>query len=148
MVVRPATLEDLLAVAILFDRYRQFYQQASSLEHATGFINARLSKKDSVILVASPNSAELAGFVQLYPSFSSVRMAKGWILNDLFVDAKWRRQGVGAALMDAAREFAISDDAAALWLATEKSNAKAKRLYKRLGYVLDEVFDHYELNLK
>ena len=75
-------------------------------------------------------------------------MAKGWILNDLFVDAKWRRQGVGAALMDAAREFAISDDAAALWLATEKSNAKAKRLYKRLGYVLDEVFDHYELNLK
>ena len=61
MVVRPATLEDLLAVAILFDRYRQFYQQASSLEHATGFINARLSKKDSVILVASSKQCRAGG---------------------------------------------------------------------------------------
>ncbi|MDE2731592.1 MAG: GNAT family N-acetyltransferase [Bacteroidota bacterium] len=147
MVVRLANENDVKAVATLFDRYRQFYRQHSNLAGSTAFIRARQAQGDSVILVASMEVRRLVGFVQLYPSFSSVRMAKGWILNDLFVDARWRGQGVGEKLMIAARDFAVQDGAAALWLATEKSNATAKRLYERVGYVLDEDFDHYELNL-
>ena len=147
MVVRRANEDEVRAVATLFDGYRQFYRQQANLSGSTAFIRARLAQRDSVILVASADAVGLVGFVQLYPSFSSVRMASGWILNDLFVDAKWRGQGVGERLMNAAREFALQDGAAALWLATEKGNATAKGLYERLGYVLDEDFDHYELNL-
>lgn len=148
MVIKHAIQEDLKAVAALFDSYRQFYRQGPDLKGATDFISARLKQADSVILVAAAGASKLVGFVQLYPSFSSVRMTKGWILNDLYVDANWRRQGVGEVLMNAARDFAVKNGAAVLWLATENCNAPAQRLYERLGYVLDEDYFHYELNLR
>ena len=147
MTIEKALPDDLEQVAGLFDKYRQFYRQPSDLKAAMAFIRTRMDQSDSVILVARMTTGTLGGFTQLYPSFSSVRMARGWILNDLYVDAAWRKRGVGEALMNAAREFARQDGAVALWLATEKHNATAKRLYERLDYDLDRAFDHYELNL-
>jgi GNAT superfamily N-acetyltransferase len=48
------------------------------------------------------------GFVQLFPSFSSVRAAAIFVLNDLFVLPSARRIGVGAQLLRAAAEKARS----------------------------------------
>lgn len=148
MTIKRATLKDLEAVAVLFDEYRQFYRRPPDLDGATRFIRLRLKQEDSVILVACTDLRQSVGFTQLYPVFSSVRMARGWILNDLYVDARWRGQGVGEALMHGAREYCLQNGASAMWLSTEKDNVVAKRLYDRLGYSLDETFDHYELNLQ
>lgn len=87
------------------------------------------------------------GFVQLYPSFSSVRLRPIWILNDLFVAGSARRQGIARLLMDAAVGLARSTGAARLVLSTAKDNAAAKSLYLSLGYRIDEAFDHLELPL-
>ena len=38
------------------------------------------------------------GFVQLYPMFSSVRARRTWVLNDLFVEAQFRRGGIAGSL--------------------------------------------------
>ena len=148
MTIRRAAGKDLEAVAVLFDKYRQFYRQPPDLDGAIKFIRLRLKLEDSVILVACTDLGQSVGFAQLYPVFSSVRMACGWILNDLYVDDQWRGRGAGEALMQGARKHCLQNGAAALWLSTEKDNAVAKRLYERLGYSLDETFDHYELNLQ
>lgn len=87
------------------------------------------------------------GFVQLYPSFSSVRMRPIWVLNDLFVAEPARRLGVGRLLMDAATTHARATGAARLALSTAKTNLAARSLYLSLGYHLDEEFDHLELPL-
>ena len=50
--IRLATINDLQAVAELFNQYRHFYQQAHDVALAKVFISARLSKQDSVIFVA------------------------------------------------------------------------------------------------
>ena len=87
---------DLDALAALFDAYRQFYGQPSDVPRARDWLRSRLRVGESVVLLARREGA-IVGFVQLYPMFSSVRTAKTWILNDLYVDASARRGGVADA---------------------------------------------------
>ena len=74
--IREAALSDLEKVAELFDQYRCFYEQSSDLPLASRFIGARIANNESVILVAEGEGGELAGFTQLYPSFSSISAAQ------------------------------------------------------------------------
>ena len=124
---------DLDALAALFNAYRQFYQQPSDLPRARQWLRERLRFGESVVLVAKHGDS-VAGFVQLYPMFSSVRTAKTWILNDLFVDAGMRRKGVARALLDAAAAFAREDGAMGLSLETSQDNAAARALYRAAGW--------------
>lgn len=147
-VVFRADLSHLDALAELFDGYRQFYRKPADLEGARTFLKARIELDESVIFVASlPGSDALVGFTQLYPFFSSVRMRRLWILNDLFVAEEARQRGVARALMEAARAFASSTGAASLELATEITNTSAQALYEDLGYERDDDFYHYALTL-
>ena len=100
-----------------------------------------------MILLASGADGAPVGFTQLYPFFSSVRLRRVWILNDLFVAPASRRSGVARALMDAARDFARGDGAASLELATERTNTSAQALYDDLGYERDDAYWHYALTL-
>lgn len=141
-----ATPAHLDALAVLFDGYRQFYRTPSDLSAARDFLSERLATNDAVIFVVEVGG-EPAGFTQLYPLFSSVRMRRVWLLNDLYVASDARRQGVARALMEAARQFAASTGAVALQLATEHGNVQAQALYEALGYERDTAFATYELTL-
>jgi GNAT superfamily N-acetyltransferase len=63
-----------------------------------------------------------------------VRTARLWVLNDLFVAAGARRQGVARALLDAATRFARDDGAAGLMLETSRDNQPARALYAEAGW--------------
>ena len=144
--VRKATSADLKLIVPLFDAYRRFYRQPSDLPHARSFLRARLDRKDSVILVALDQSRAV-GFTQLYPSFSSVSMARIFILNDLFVSPEARGKGVGFALLAAAADFGRQAGAVRLALTTETTNTVAQSVYERMGWVRDTTFYTYELTL-
>ncbi|MEM1116929.1 MAG: GNAT family N-acetyltransferase [Bacteroidota bacterium] len=144
--VRRADATDLDALVPLFDGYRMFYRQASDPEAARAFMTDRLGGEDAVVFLAHLGDAPV-GFTQLYPLFSSVRMRRVWLLNDLYVALEARRQGVAEALMNAARDFARDDGAVAVQLATEHDNTGAQALYERLGYARDTDFRTYELTL-
>ena len=124
---------DLDALALLFDAYRQFYGQPTDVPRARDWLRSRLRVGESVVLVAK-HGADAVGFVQLYPMFSSVRTAKTWILNDLYVEAGARRGGVARALLDAAAKFARDDGAAGISLETTQDNAAARALYRAAGW--------------
>lgn len=137
--INQADTADLPAIAPLFNAYRVFYRQPSDVAAAEAFIAERFRRRDSVIFLARVAESP-AGFVQFYPSLSSVSMRPIWILNDLFVDPVHRGQGVGRKLMDRAREFATSSGAIRIELTTERTNATAQRLYRASGYARDDVF--------
>jgi ribosomal protein S18 acetylase RimI-like enzyme len=134
--IRRAGPQDLDALAILFDGYRRFYGQASDIPGARGWLRSRLRLGESVVLVAE-DAGGLVGFTQLYPMYSSVRMARTWILNDLFVAESARRSGVARALLDAAANFAREDGAAGISLETTRDNAPARALYRAAGWSED-----------
>src|SRR5262245_12552582 len=146
MELRRATLADLPALVPLFDGYRQFYRQPSDPARAERFLRERLEADESVIFLAEAEGKAI-GFVQLYSSFWSVAACRSWILNDLYVTRAARGTGGGRALLARAREHARETGAGGLSLATERSNERAQRLYESNGWVRDEVFLHYELEL-
>jgi ribosomal protein S18 acetylase RimI-like enzyme len=132
-VISRAGPADLDALAQLFDAYRQFYGQPSDVPRARDWLRSRLRVGESVVLLARRDAA-IVGFVQLYPMFSSVRTAKTWILNDLYVDAGARRGGIARSLLEAAAKFAREDGAAGISLETTQDNAAARALYRAAGW--------------
>lgn len=135
--IRPATIDDLHAVAPLFDLYRQFYQQPSDLPAATDFLRQRMEAKESTILVAVVDG-EMQGFTQLYPIFSSVSLRRAWLLNDLYVMEASRGQGVATALLDAAADFGRQQKAKWLMLQTTAANVTAQMVYEKNGWVREQ----------
>ncbi|MCZ6766461.1 MAG: GNAT family N-acetyltransferase [bacterium] len=143
----PAHLEDLTT---LFDGYRVFYKQPTDVARARGFISERIARGESVIFLAigeRGGERHALGFVQLFPSFSSVSTKRLWILNDLFVAPEGRRHGVGRMLMERSREYAESTGARGLTLETAVDNLPAQALYESLGWKRDTEFYRYELYL-
>lgn len=141
--VRLASLGDVDAVAAMFDAYRQFYEQAPDLGTATAFIRERLSRAESVVLLAEDAGRQPLGFCQLYPTFCSVEAAPIYVLYDLFVTPAARRSGTGAALLRAAEKHARATGRVRMDLTTAHTNLTAQRLYESLGWVHDEVFRTY-----
>ena len=135
-------------IAPLFDAYRQFYRKPSDPALARQFLAQRAERSESLLFVAErERGGEAIGFVQVYPVFSSVRCARAWILNDLFVASSARRLGVARALLRFVAHEAQAAGAAYVELSTETNNAKARALYESEGYVRETGYEHYTLNL-
>jgi ribosomal protein S18 acetylase RimI-like enzyme len=136
--IRSATLDDLDALAHLFDAYRVFYEQPSDLPRATAFLYERLTQRDSVIFMAYLNDQAI-GFTQLFPSFSSVSTQRIWILNDLYVVPDARGQRVGERLIERAVQLGRETQAKGIRLETAHSNFAGQRLYERMGFTREDL---------
>ena len=144
--VTRASSEDADAVAVLFDQYRQFYEQNSDVVLSKNYINERISTDTSVIFLARVDERPV-GFTQLYSTYCSVDAASIWVLYDLYVQLDARRLGAGKALMNSALAHAKASGASRIDLETEINNVNAQQLYESLGYVRDTEFYKYSLEL-
>lgn len=144
--VRRAALDDIGALAPLFDAYRRFYGRASNPAAAREFLTERMARGESISFIAE-EGARPSGFVQLFPTFSSVSLARTFILNDLFVLPDRRRSGIGRALVAAAVEFARAADAVRISLSTGAMNGPARALYEAMGWSEQTDYLVYVLKL-
>ena len=145
--IREAQSGDLPALGRLFDEYRQFYELPTDLEKASGFLEARLAAGDSVVLVAADESEQLLGFTQLYGTWCSLLAGPVYVLYDLYVLPRARRQGVARALLEAAAERAKRDGKRRMTLSTARTNVNAQALYESLGWQRDNEFYVYNLSV-
>ena len=142
MKVLKATIEHLEQLTPLFDSYRQFYDKPTDIDGARTFLKARFDNLESTIFIALDDTNEALGFTQLYPNFSSVSMKRDYLLNDLFVAAKARGNGVGKALLLKAQAFAKTENSKGIMLETGFDNP-AQHLYEKLGFKKDVEVFHY-----
>ncbi|MEM9547279.1 MAG: GNAT family N-acetyltransferase [Bacteroidota bacterium] len=143
MKIRATNPSDLDQLSHLFDGYRVFYRKTSDVEAAKKFISERLNNKDSEIYVCEMEDGLLSGFVQLYPLFSSTRMKRLWLLNDLYVNTEFRGEGISLLLIDRAKELVRDSGACGMFLETEKSNMIGNRLYPKAGFELNDGANYY-----
>ncbi len=141
--IRKATLQDIGQLSELFDQYRIFYQKEPDLPAAEQFLTERIENRDSEIFVAE-SEGEILGFVQLYPIFSSTRMKRYWLLNDLFVHENYRGKGFSKQLIEKAKEIAKSTNAGGILLETGKTNDIGNKLYPGCGFELYDEVNFYE----
>ncbi|AZG72953.1 GNAT family N-acetyltransferase [Shewanella livingstonensis] len=107
MQIRLASSIDLEPLSLLFDLYRQQLQQPSDYPACRSFLKNRLAENDSMIFV-SIREDEMVGFIQLYPSFSSLRLAPVWYLEDVFVLPDYQQQDVVSQMHKKAQLLAHS----------------------------------------
>jgi ribosomal protein S18 acetylase RimI-like enzyme len=145
MEIIRAELIHLGDAAFLFDQYRQFYQQKSDVEGVLQFLEERIRNNESIIFLAYAEDKPV-GFMQLYPTFSSISIQRAWVLNDLFVDVDYRHSGVGSALLDAASAYGKKTNAKYLMLQTGSENFPAQRLYESKQWKKDtDLFYRFDL---
>lgn len=143
MEVRRAKKNDLNELSQLFNNYRIWYEQDTDLEGAKSFLAERIRNEDSHIYVCD-TSTELVGFVQLYPLFSSTRMKKYWLLNDLYVEEAHRGNGLSLKLIEQSKQLVIETGACGMFLETQITNTIGNNLYPRAGFRLNETTNFYE----
>ena len=143
MNVIRATSTDVPLAAPLFAAYREFYGEPYDVEAATVFLTERLEREESIVLLAVDGDTAV-GFTQIYPAFSSTRLAPIWILNDLFVSEDSRGSGAVDALLDTAAKLGHEAGAIAIELATAHTNLRAQSVYVRHAYEPDGKYRHYE----
>lgn len=144
MIIRKATLSDVVPLIVLITEFRKFYKQESNPEKLQTFLEERIHKEDSEILVAVVEN-QLAGYAQLFPSFSTIKLNKIWILNDLFVLEAFRGKGIASLLIKTILKFSKATQRKQVWLLTGNDNKSAQQLYSKLGFN-NTKFKHYVYN--
>lgn len=138
MNIITAGMQDLPSLVKLFDAYRIFYRKASDKTGAETFLSQRIENNESVIFIAKNDNGESVGFTQLYPCFSSTRMQRVWILNDLFVDPTQRGKGISKLLIERAKQHCVETQGCGIHLETEKSNDIGNKLYPATDFELEQ----------
>ncbi|TRX41304.1 GNAT family N-acetyltransferase [Flavobacterium restrictum] len=148
--IRKATILDLDQVTHLFDQYVVFYKKPSNYEKHKTYLKERITNNEATIFLAFDDSnLDIAiGFTLLYVTFSSLALNKIVILNDLFVDTKIRKSGIGEKLILETVAFAKELGSNLIRLRTAKNNIIAQGLYHKMGFVRDEVLYSYDLTVK
>ncbi|WP_144208961.1 GNAT family N-acetyltransferase [Shewanella donghaensis] len=109
MQIRLASELDLDVLVNLFDDYRQSLGFKSEPKKCRNFVKTRLVENDSMILIALEDS-EALGFVQLYPSYSSLLLKSVWYFDDVFVEDKFRGKGIATELINKAKALALGTE--------------------------------------
>lgn len=147
MKIVKLTHQHLDEAVVLFDGYRQFYEQPSDLVGCRTFLVDNLEQGRSDFFLLLDASETPVAFSQLYPMFCSTAMRKFYYLSDLYVDVAQRGHGYSRLLMRYLIEHYRALGVHRLTLETARTNVTAQNLYGSLGYQRDEVFLTYHYAL-
>ncbi len=145
--VEPITAAQLELLLPLIAAYQRFYEVEEEDEDRNRAFFARfVAPSEDGMLLGAWRARELAGYACLYWHFTSLVPAETVLMNDLYVDERFRREGVGRALIEASATVARERGAHRLEWATQPSNLTAQRLYDSTGAERSEWVE-YELRL-
>jgi GNAT superfamily N-acetyltransferase len=128
--VSAAELEELLP---LIADYQRFYRAEPDSDRNREFFRRFLAPSEDGLILGARAEDGFLGYACLYWHFSSTRAREVVLMNDLFVAAEGRRQGVGRALIEASAAVGRERGAAVLEWSTEPGNHTAQRLYDATG---------------
>ncbi len=139
--------EDFDTVLPLIADYQRFYGVSTPDEQRNRTFFARfLGDSDAGRILGARRGRRLVGYACLYFAASSVEAEDIVIMNDLFVVADARGDGVGRRLIDATTAVARARDARRVRWSTAIDNRRAQRLYEQTGADRTTWFE-YELTL-
>lgn len=132
--VRPLTSSDFDIWLPLWQGYLEFYEVQISDQVTQATFDRLVDQNISMFgALAISESGEAVGLVNwlMHPGTWSVN--DSCYLEDLFVNAEFRGQGVGRALIEHVRQWAETQNAAKVYWLTAESNVAAQQLYDRVA---------------
>lgn len=127
------------------EEYRKFCGFSASYEQTKKFFQYLFTNEKSVTFIAISDNDEVMGFVNLYPSYSTLALSKIWILNDLAVSSRFRRMGLAQKLIKRVITFAEETGAVRVELKTQITNRGAQKFYSEIGFKVDKDNIYYQV---
>jgi GNAT superfamily N-acetyltransferase len=141
------TAEQFEALVPMIAAYQGFYEAEDiRTERNREFFRRFIVPSDDGMLIGAWRGGRLLGYTCLYWHFSSTKAVETVLMNDLYVDAEARGEGVGRALIEAAAEVGRERGSPILEWSTAPDNATAQRLYDSTG-AERSTWIEYELGL-
>ncbi len=132
--ITPIAEDEFEALIPMIAAYQGFYEvEDISEDRNREFFRRFLSPSEDGMLIGAWHGDRLVGYACLYWHFSSTRAVGTVLMNDLYVEARSRGEGVGRALIDAAADVARERGSPILEWSTAPDNATAQRLYDSTG---------------
>ncbi|MBS4196260.1 GNAT family N-acetyltransferase [Lederbergia citri] len=134
-IVRPASKEDVDALYKLMRQYIvDFYQQPDPKENELkDLIHHLLDNPISGLQFVAEENGQVVGFATLYFTFSTLKVKRQAILNDLFVAPQERGKKIGEKLFETCLDYIRKNDFSSMTWETAKDNIAAQSLYNKMG---------------
>ncbi len=144
-IIRDATAADEAAWRRLWDQYLAFYK-VKLADDVTAHTWARILDPSSrVAMRVAEVDGLLAGFAIHHFHDSTWVKTPDCYLEDLFLDATYRGQGIGRALIDDLIAIARAKGWSRLYWHTDRDNSTARKLYD--SYAPEDGHVRYRLRL-
>jgi GNAT superfamily N-acetyltransferase len=143
--IRAALAADEQRWFILWQGYLDFYQTKLSIEQSALTWQRILDPEFNMECAVAVDEGVIVGFTTYNLQNSTWSEGGHCYLEDLFVDPAVRGQGVGRALIDHVKSYAIENNCSRLYWNTDEDNATARKLYDT--YALESGKRQYRIPL-
>jgi ribosomal protein S18 acetylase RimI-like enzyme len=145
--IDPISESDFETLLPMIAAYQGFYEAEDiRTDRNRDFFRRFIAPSDDGMLLGAWRGQELIGYACLFWHFSSTRAVETVLMNDLYVAAEVRGQGIGRALIEASAGIARERGAHCLEWSTRPDNVTAQRLYDSTG-AERSTWVEYELGL-
>lgn len=135
--VRRALMADQDAVLALMRGYCKEVGTPLSDEHLLDAIGPLIANEQLGDLLVAEQGEDLAGYLVITWGWGIESGGAEALIDEMFVAAEYRHQGVGTLLMTEAQSRASAKDVKVIFLETEQSNPESRELYDRLGFEIE-----------
>ena len=138
------TEDDLPELLPLVRAYCDFYEVEPRDEDLVALSQALLAdpEREGVQLLARDAQGAAIGFATVYWSWDTLAAVRVGIMYDLYVVPAARGTGVADSLINSCVDECRHHGAASLGWQTAKDNARAQRVYERVGATRSEWVDY------
>ena len=139
------TTADLPELLPLVRAYCDFYDVAPTDDALLAVSRELIADPDrqGIQLIARADDGEGVGFATVYWTWDTLIAARTGIMHDLFVVPSARGTGTADLLIDSCVDECRKHGAAKLGWQTAPDNARAQRVYERIGATRDEWVDYW-----
>jgi GNAT superfamily N-acetyltransferase len=136
MMIRRATMGDIDAMSrMLGGLFSSEPDFAADPPKQRRGLEAVLRSGEAAAFVAETDPGIAVGMVTVQLVISTAEGGPSGLLEDLFVEEPYRREGVGAALVGAVEAWCLERGATRVQLLADRDNERAFRFYDAAGYL-------------
>jgi len=130
--IRPPSQGDFAGWQSLWKSYLVFYGTGLPEEQTTGLWQRILDPDHPISCGLAERGGQLVGLVHFVPHPDTWGDRPTCYLQDLYVDERFRGEGVGADLIESVAERARDEGWSAVYWLTAEDNHRARALYDKL----------------
>jgi GNAT superfamily N-acetyltransferase len=131
-------------LGLLFSQEREFTPDPEKQREA---LEAILADRSRGRIFVAREGSEVVGMASLLYTISTAEGGKAALFEDLIIDPKHRRKGIGSKLVSFVIQQARAEGVLRITLLTDLENDTALGLYRKLGFV-DSPMQPMRLHLK